>query len=67
MYFATVGNDKTKPQTGCANWYQDFPHPANFMFLVDGATNQPTNNQNRSRVDDPGSTRRSPSSSRRPT
>ena len=53
VYFATVGNDKTKPQTGFSNWYQDFPHPANFMFLVDGATNQPTENQNRSRVDDP--------------
>ncbi len=53
VYFATVGNEKTKPQTGAANWYQDFPHPANFMFLVDGATNQPTNNQNFGRVDDP--------------
>jgi peptide/nickel transport system substrate-binding protein len=53
VYFQTVGNDKTKAAIGATNWFQDFPHPANFLFLVDGATNQPTNNQNFSRVDDP--------------
>jgi peptide/nickel transport system substrate-binding protein len=53
VYFATIGNEKTRPQIGFANWYQDFPHPANFLFLVDGDTNQPTNNQNFGRVDDP--------------
>jgi peptide/nickel transport system substrate-binding protein len=53
VYFQTVGNDKTKPQIGFANWYQDFPHPANFLFLIDGDTNQPTNNYNFSRADDP--------------
>jgi peptide/nickel transport system substrate-binding protein len=53
VYFATVGNEKTKPQVGFANWFQDFPHPANFLFLIDGDTNQPTNNQNYGRVDDP--------------
>jgi peptide/nickel transport system substrate-binding protein len=53
VYFQTVGNDKTKPQVGFANWFQDFPHPANFLFLIDGDTNQPTNNQNYGRVDNP--------------
>jgi peptide/nickel transport system substrate-binding protein len=53
VYFQTVGNDKTKAAIGATNWFQDFPHPANFLFLVDGATNQPTNNYNYSRVDDP--------------
>jgi peptide/nickel transport system substrate-binding protein len=53
VYFQTVGNDKTRPQVGFANWFQDFPHPANFLFLIDGDTNQPTNNQNYGRVDDP--------------
>jgi peptide/nickel transport system substrate-binding protein len=53
VYFATVGNDKTRPHIGFANWFQDFPHPANFLFLIDGDTNQPTNNQNYGRVDDP--------------
>jgi peptide/nickel transport system substrate-binding protein len=53
VYFATIGNEKTRPHIGFANWYQDFPHPANFLFLVDADTNQPTNNQNFGRVDDP--------------
>jgi peptide/nickel transport system substrate-binding protein len=53
IYFATIGNAKTAPQTGFANWFADFPHPKNFMFLVDGASIQPTNNQNYGNVDDP--------------
>lgn len=53
VYFQTIGNQKTKAQAGFANWFQDFPHPANFMFLVDGATIQETNNQNFGNVDDP--------------
>jgi peptide/nickel transport system substrate-binding protein len=53
VYFQTIGNAKTAPQTGFANWYQDFPHPKNFMFLIDGASIQPTNNQNFGNVDDP--------------
>ena len=35
------------------NWFQDFPHPKNFFFLVDGKSIQPTNNQNPGNVDDP--------------
>ena len=53
VYFQTIGNQKTKAQTGFTNWFQDFPHPKNFMFLVDGASIQPTNNQNYGNVDDP--------------
>jgi peptide/nickel transport system substrate-binding protein len=53
VYFQTMGNQKTKAQTGFANWFQDFPHPKNFMFLVDGKSIQPTNNQNFGNVDDP--------------
>src|ERR687892_630987 len=53
VYFQTIGNRETAPQTGFANWYQDFPHPKNFMFLVDGASLQPTHNQNFGNVDDP--------------
>ena len=52
VYFQTVGNDKTKAAIGATNWFQDFPHPANFLFLIDGDTNQPTNNYNYSRADD---------------
>jgi peptide/nickel transport system substrate-binding protein len=46
VYFTTIGNQKTKAQAGFANWFQDFPHPRNFMFLVDGDSIQATNNQN---------------------
>jgi len=53
VYFQTVGNAKTEAQTGFANWFQDFPHPYNFFFLVDGDTIQPTNNQNFGNVDEP--------------
>jgi peptide/nickel transport system substrate-binding protein len=53
LYFTTIGNQKTKAQIGFANWFQDFPHPRNFMFLVDGASIQNTNNQNFGNVDDP--------------
>jgi peptide/nickel transport system substrate-binding protein len=53
VYFQTVGNQKTKAQAGFANWFQDFPHPANFMFLINGKSIQNTNNQNFGNVDDP--------------
>jgi peptide/nickel transport system substrate-binding protein len=53
VYFQTIGNEKTKAQTGFLNWFADFPHPATFMSLVDGASIQPTNNTNMSNVDDP--------------
>jgi peptide/nickel transport system substrate-binding protein len=53
VYFQTIGNQKTKAQMGFANWFQDFPHPANFMFLINGASIQNTNNQNFGNTDDP--------------
>ncbi len=53
VYFTTIGNQETKAQAGFANWFQDYPHPGNFMFLVDPDSIQPTNNQNYSNVDDP--------------
>ena len=52
VYFQTIGNEKTKAQTGFLNWFADFPHPANFMFLVDPQSIQPTNSQNINRVAD---------------
>ena len=54
VYFQTIGKRQDEgPQTGFANWFQDFPHPKNFIFLVDGKSIQPTNNQNFGNVDDP--------------
>jgi peptide/nickel transport system substrate-binding protein len=52
-YFQTIGNATTKAQAGFADWFQDFPHAADFMFLVQSASIQPTNNQNFSNVADP--------------
>jgi peptide/nickel transport system substrate-binding protein len=53
VYNQTIGNARTEAQTGVTAWFQDFPHPKNFFFLVDGAAIQPTNNQNFGNVDDP--------------
>ena len=30
VYFGTIGNRKTKAQTGFTDWFQDFPHPNDF-------------------------------------
>jgi peptide/nickel transport system substrate-binding protein len=52
VYFQTIGNQNTKAGAGFANWFQDYPHPYNFMFLIDGKSIQNTNNQNFGNVDD---------------
>ena len=53
-YFPTIGNSKTTdPQTGFADWIQDFPNPSDFYLLLNGKSIQPTNNQNFSQVNDP--------------
>jgi peptide/nickel transport system substrate-binding protein len=31
VYFGIVGTAKTKAQTGFTDWFQDFPHPADFL------------------------------------
>ncbi len=53
VYFATIGDEKTRAQTGVDNWFADFPSPANYMVVVNGQSIQPTNNQNRGNVDAP--------------
>jgi len=53
VYFPTIGNAKTDPQTGFADWIQDFPNPSDFYLLMDARAIQPTNNQNFSKVNDP--------------
>jgi peptide/nickel transport system substrate-binding protein len=52
-YFPTVGNLKLNPQTGFADWNQDFPNPIDFYLLLDKNSIQSVNNQNFSQVDDP--------------
>ena len=52
-YFTTIGNTKLNPQTGFADWNQDFPNPVDFYLLVDGKAILPTNNENFGQINDP--------------
>jgi peptide/nickel transport system substrate-binding protein len=52
-YFPFIGSRKNKAATGFDNWLQDFPHPSDYFFLVQGSSIQNTNNYNHSLVDDP--------------
>ena len=52
-YFSTIGNLKLNPQTGFADWNQDFPNPIDFYLLLSSKAILPTNNQNFGQVDDP--------------
>jgi peptide/nickel transport system substrate-binding protein len=52
-YFSTIGSLKLNPQTGFADWNQDFPNPIDFYLLLQKSAIQPTNNQNFGQVDDP--------------
>ena len=55
VYFQTIGNQNTKAAAGFANWFQDYPHPYNFMFLdrrsVDPEHEQPELRQRGRRED----------------
>ena len=53
-YFQTIGDLKgVNPVTMFDDWFQDFPHPADYFFLLESGSIQPTNNQNHSVVRDP--------------
>ena len=52
-YFTTIGNLKLSPQTGFADWNQDFPNPIDFYLLLSAQAILPTNNQNFGQVNDP--------------
>jgi peptide/nickel transport system substrate-binding protein len=51
-YFTTIGNLKLNPQTGFADWNQDFPNPIDFYLLLQSTAIQPTNNENFGQVKD---------------
>jgi peptide/nickel transport system substrate-binding protein len=53
VYFQTVGNERTEAQIGFANYFLDFPHPANVLSVVDGDLVQQRATLNLGRVDDP--------------
>ncbi len=52
-YFTTIGNLKLNPQTGFADWQQDFPNPIDFYLLLQSTAIQTSNNQNFGQVKDP--------------
>jgi peptide/nickel transport system substrate-binding protein len=54
-YFTTIGQSKSlHPQTGFADWNQDFPNPVDFYgVLLDGNSILPTNNENFGETNDP--------------
>lgn len=43
VYFTTIGAPKTHPQTGFADWVQDFPNPWDFMQLFAGSSGSSVN------------------------
>jgi peptide/nickel transport system substrate-binding protein len=52
-YFQQIGAASNKPQTGFADWSQDFPNPSDFYLLLDARSIQATNNENFGNVNDP--------------
>lgn len=53
-YFTTIGEYKSlHPQTGFADWNQDFPNPVDFYLLLDGPAVLPTDNENFGGINDP--------------
>jgi peptide/nickel transport system substrate-binding protein len=53
-YFSTIETLKNHPQTGFADWQQDFPSPTDFyQNLVDGNAIVPVGNSNYEEVNDP--------------
>jgi peptide/nickel transport system substrate-binding protein len=53
LYFPTIGTLKLHPQTGFADWDEDFPNPGDFYLLLDKRSITPTNGLNYGQVDDP--------------
>jgi peptide/nickel transport system substrate-binding protein len=54
QYFTTIETLKNHPQTGFADWQQDYPSPTDFyQNLVDGAAIAPVGNSNYEEVNDP--------------
>ncbi len=54
-YFTTIGEaKKVNPQTGFADWNEDFPNPVDFYgVLLNGKSITPTNNENFGQTNDP--------------
>ena len=54
VYFSTIGNRSTKAQIGFDDWFQDFPHPGDFIWnLLTTASGKSTPSFNNGFVSDP--------------
>jgi peptide/nickel transport system substrate-binding protein len=54
VYWSTVGNQATKAQIGFADWFQDYPHPLDWIdVLLNGDRITQTHNNNYSNYDNP--------------
>jgi peptide/nickel transport system substrate-binding protein len=52
VYWATVGNQATKAQIGFADWFQDYPHPLDWIdVLLNGDRITQTHNNNYANYD----------------
>jgi len=53
VYWTTVGNQATKAQIGFADWFQDYPHPLDWIdVLLNGERITSTHNNNYANYDD---------------
>jgi peptide/nickel transport system substrate-binding protein len=53
VYWTTVGNQATKAQIGFADWFQDYPHPLDWLdVLLNGDRITETHNNNYANFDD---------------
>ena len=54
VYWTTVGNQATKAQIGFADWFQDYPHPLDWIdVLLNGTRITETHNNNYANFDEP--------------
>ena len=52
-YFPTIGNLKLNPQTGFADWNQDFPNPIDFYLLLSARRSCRPTTRTSAQVNDP--------------
>lgn len=53
IYWTTIGNAKTRAQTGMGGQFLDFPAPGDFLLLIDARNIHPVKSNNFGNVDDP--------------
>jgi peptide/nickel transport system substrate-binding protein len=68
VYWTTVGNQATKAQIGFADWFQDYPHPLDWIdVLLNGDRITQTHNNNYSNYDNSNANSKIASLKKEPT